>query len=86
MFEQAVIAEALTAAVQSPQVSAITTRQEETGLWGGNFLAYQPSEKEGIEEIGTVAQYRRLLQLGVPTATRPFRVADRVLFRSLSRH
>ena len=85
MFEQAVVTEALTAAVQSPQVSAITTRQEETGLWGGNFLAYQPSEKDGTEEIGTVAQYRRLLQLGVPTATRPFRVADRVLFRALSR-
>lgn len=32
-----------------------------------------------------MAQYRRLLQLGVPTTTRPFRLADRVLFRTLSR-
>jgi hypothetical protein len=71
--------------VTSPQVSAVTTRQQETGLWGDNFLAFQPSEREGIEEVGTVAQYRRLIQLGLPTTTRPFRVADRVLFRTLSR-
>jgi hypothetical protein len=32
-----------------------------------------------------VAQYRRLVQLGVPRSTRPFRLADRTLFRTLSR-
>ncbi len=71
--------------MHSGQVSAITTRQEDTGLWGDNFLAYQASEKDGTEEVGTVEQYRRLIELGVPTTTRPFRQADRVMFRALSR-
>lgn len=77
--------EALRQLVLSPEVSAITTRQADNGLWGGNFLAFQPSERDDIEEVGTVAQYRRLVQLGVPNTTRPFRLADRVLFRTLSR-
>lgn len=38
-----------------------------------------------IKEIGTVPQYRYLLQLGWPGGTRVFRLADRVLFRLLSR-
>jgi len=83
--DQAVLQEALKNLVLSPQVSAVTTRQQDTGMWGDNFLAFQPSERDRIEEPGTVAQYRRLLQLGVPTTTRPFRLADRLLFRVLSR-
>ena len=71
--------------VLSEQVSAVTTRQQETGLWGANYLAYTPSEKEGTLEVGTVAQYRRCCSFGVPTTTRPFRLADRLLFRTLSR-
>ena len=71
--------------VLSEPVSAVTTRQQETGLWGANFLAYGPSPRDNVEEPGTVAQYRRLIQLGVPRTTRPFRLADRVLFRTLSR-
>ncbi len=76
---------ALTELIQSPPVSAITTRQQETGLWGENFLAFEPNPNRNIEEVGTVAQYRRLVQLGVPNTTRPFRLADRVLFRVFSR-
>jgi hypothetical protein len=83
--DQATLQQALRDLIVSPQVSAVTTRQQDTGLWGDNFLAFQPSERDRIEEVGTVAQYRRLLQLGVPTSTRPFRLADRVLFRALSR-
>jgi hypothetical protein len=79
------LSEALRVLVLSPEVSAVTTRQADDGLWGGNFLAFQPSERDGIEEVGTVAQYRRLVQLGVPNTTRPFRLADRALFRTLSR-
>jgi hypothetical protein len=71
--------------VLSPEVSAVTTRQADDGLWGDNFLAFQPSERDEITEPGTVAQYRRLVQLGVPNTTRPFRLADRMLFRTLSR-
>lgn len=77
--------ESLTDLVQSEQVSAITTRQQETGLWGENFLAYEPNPKIEVEEVGTVAQYRRLVQLGVPNTTRPFRMAERALFRVFSR-
>jgi len=79
------IVEAIKSVVMSPQVSEVTTRQQTTGLWGGSFLAWQTSTRDNTEEPGTVAQYRRLLELGVPTSTRPFRLADRVLFRTLSR-
>ncbi len=79
------LAEALRVLILSPEVSAVTTRQADNGLWGANYLAFQPSERDNIEEVGTVAQYRRLVQLGVPNTTRPFRLADRMLFRTLSR-
>jgi len=84
-FDIAALTEALRVLVLSPDVSAITTRQADNGLWGDNFLAFQPSERDEIEEVGTVAQYRRLVQLGVPNTTRPYRLADRILFRTLSR-
>jgi hypothetical protein len=83
--DPAQLAEALRATVLSPAVSEITTRQRADGLWGSNFLAFQASQRDDVEEVGTVAQYRRLLQLGVPTTTRPFRLANKVLFRTLSR-
>lgn len=35
--------------------------------------------------VGTVSQYRYLLELGTPTDQRGFRLADRILFRLLSR-
>lgn len=79
------ISDALRALINSREVSDVTTCQATDGLWGDNFLAFQPSDRDGIEEVGSVAQYRRLVQLGVPTATRPFRLADRTFFRSLSR-
>lgn len=82
---QATLTDALRAAVLSPAVSAVTTRQQEDGMWGANFLAFHASTRDGTIEPGTIAQYRRLLQLGVPTSTRPFRLANRVLFRTLSR-
>ena len=84
-FDAETVSEALRVLVLSKEVSAVTTRQADDGVWGNNFLAFQPSERDEIEEPGTVAQYRRLVQLGVPTTTRPFRLADRVLFRTLSR-
>ncbi len=83
--DPATTAEAIRATVLSEAVSAVTTRQQENGLWGSNFLGFQASGRDNIDEPGTVAQYRRLLQLGVPTSTRPFRLADRLMFRTLSR-
>lgn len=64
---------------------AIIRKQKDTGLWGGNLLAPEPSKAFGWKERGTVYQYRRLLELGWPPDARPFRFADRFLFRLLSR-
>ncbi|HEV8357714.1 MAG TPA: hypothetical protein VGQ17_13255 [Gemmatimonadales bacterium] len=73
------------AVMHSKLVQAVVRKQKDTGTWGGNFLAMAPSAKEGIREIGTVPQYRRLLQLGYPRNGRPFKLGDRLLFRVLSR-
>jgi hypothetical protein len=64
---------------------AIARKQKDTGLWGGNLLGYGPSKAYGWKEVGTVFQYRRLLELGWPADQRPFKLADRLLFRLLSR-
>lgn len=64
---------------------AIVRKQKDTGLWGGNLLAPGPSKAMGWKETGTVYRYRRLLELGWPGDARPFRLADRFLFRLLSR-
>lgn len=64
---------------------AIARKQKDTGLWGGNLLGYGPSKVYGWKEAGTVFQYRRLLELGWPADHHVFRLADRFLFRLLSR-
>lgn len=56
-----------------------------TGLWGGNLLAPMASKAYGWSEVGTVYQYRRLLEIGWPPDEHPFRLADRFLFQILSR-
>lgn len=60
-------------------------KQKDTGIWGGNLLASAPSAAQGIKDVGTIPQYRRLLQLAWPLDGRPFKLADRVLFRLLTR-
>jgi hypothetical protein len=69
----------------SDAVVAIVSKQAPDGSWGGNLLGTKPAQREGLRDVGTVAQYRRLLQLGVPRSARPFKLADRLLFRVLSR-
>src|SRR5712692_7847767 len=64
---------------------ALVRKQKDTGLWGANLLAPAPSKAMGWKEVGTIFQYRRLLELGWPADSRPFRFADRFLFRLLSR-
>src|SRR5437879_2744336 len=64
---------------------AIARKQKDTGLWGANLLAPAPSKAMGWKEVGTIFQYRRLLELGWPPDARAFRFADRFLFRLLSR-
>ncbi len=49
------------------------------------MLALAASAKDGIKDIGTVPQHRRLLQLGLSRSARPFKLSERILFRLLSR-
>ncbi|MGH9818243.1 MAG: hypothetical protein ACRD6I_19430, partial [Candidatus Acidiferrales bacterium] len=64
---------------------AIVRKQRDTGLWGTNLLAPTAAKAMGWKEAGTVFYYRRVLELGWPGDQRPFRFADRFLFRLLSR-
>jgi hypothetical protein len=80
-----VIAAAHLAVVESKTALAVVKKQRDTGVWGGNLLGLAPSAAQGIKDVGTIPQYRRLLQLEWPRASRPFKLADRVLFRLLSR-
>lgn len=63
----------------------ILRSQTQDGAWGGNLLALAPAAREGIKAVGTIAEYRRLIQMGYPRDGRPFKLADRLLFRVLSR-
>ncbi len=76
---------ALVAVEGSKAVQAVAKKQKDVGTWGGNLLGITPSAAQGIKDIGTVPQYRRLLQLGLPPSSRPFKLTDRLLFRLLSR-
>ena len=69
----------------SKATQAVIKKQKDTGTWGGNLLGVAPAAAQGIKDVGTIPQYRRLLQLGLPTAARPYKLADRLLFRLLSR-
>lgn len=64
---------------------AVVKKQKDTGVWGQNLLGLAASAKDAIKDVGTIPQYRRLLQLAWPRDSRPFKLADRVLFRLLSR-
>lgn len=73
------------AVTESKAGLAVVKKQKDVGTWGGNLLGLAPSAAAGIKDVGTVPNYRRLLQLEWPRAGRPFKLADRVLFRLLSR-
>lgn len=64
---------------------AIARRQKETGVWAGSLFAPAANRALGWKEPGTVFQYLRLLEFGWSLEQRPFRLADRLLFRLLSR-
>jgi hypothetical protein len=80
-----VIAAAHQAVVDSKTALAVVKKQKDNGVWGGNLLGLAASAAQGIKDVGTIPQYRRLLQLEWPRAGRPFKLADRVLFRLLRR-
>jgi len=64
---------------------AIARKQRDTGLWATNLLAPGANKTSGWSEAGTVTQYRHLLEMGWSADHRVFRIADRFLFRLLSR-
>jgi len=78
--------DSLAAAIGDSKVAqAIFKKQKDTGVWGGNLLALAASANDGLKDVGTVPQHRRLIQLGVPRAVRAFKLSERLLFRLLSR-
>jgi hypothetical protein len=71
--------------LESKQVQQVIKRQRKSGLWGENILGLAANKTAGYKDVGTIAQYRRLIELGVPREDRVFRLTDRFLFRILSR-
>jgi hypothetical protein len=80
-----VIEAAQLSVTESKTALGVVKKQKDTGIWGGNLLGLATSAAQGVKDVGTIPQYRRLLQLEWPRAGRPFKLADRVLFRLLSR-
>lgn len=72
------------AVVESKAAEAVVKKQLGDGTWGGSLAGLSFGKVQG-REVGTVSQYRRLLQLGYPRDARPVRIAERVFFRVLSR-
>jgi hypothetical protein len=66
-------------------VTQIARKQKSNGTWGDNILGVEPATWRVGADIGTVSRYRRLVEFGLPGDSRPLRLADRVLFRLLSR-
>lgn len=54
-------------------------------MWGANILGLAASKAQGLNDVGTVARYRHLVELGYPQGERPYRLAERVFHRLLSR-
>jgi hypothetical protein len=83
--DPAAIDAARQAVVASKPAAAVVKKQKDTGVWAGNLLGLAASKATGVKDVGTIPQYRRLLQMGYPLTGRPFKLADRLLFRLLSR-
>jgi hypothetical protein len=69
----------------SKAVQSVIKKQKDNGTWGGNLLGVTPSAALGIKDVGTIPQYRRLIQLGLTSSNRAYKLADRLLYRLLSR-
>jgi hypothetical protein len=65
--------------------AAIVRKQRPTGIWSSNMLGLAPSASKGIKDVGTISQYRRLIQLGWSKDDRPLKLTSRTLFRLLAR-
>lgn len=71
--------------LDAKSTQALLKKQKDNGIWGGNLLGLAASVKDGIKDVGTIPQHRRLVQIGVPRSARAFKLSERVLFRLLSR-
>jgi hypothetical protein len=68
-----------------PAVRHIVKKQKDTGIWGANLLGIAPNKTTGIKDVGTVPQFRRLVEMGLARESRPQKLAARLLFRLISR-
>ncbi len=66
-------------------VNQILKKQKRNGTWGDNILGIDPARWRVLDNVGTVSQYRRLIELGVPREEFAYRAAERVFFKLLSR-
>lgn len=66
-------------------VVQIIKKQKPNGTWGDSILGVDPVKWKILDGVGTVFQYRRLLEMGVPVTDRALRLADRQFYRLLSR-
>jgi hypothetical protein len=73
------------AILESKTALLVVKKQKDNGVWGNNLLGLAVSAAQGVKDVGTIPQYRRLLQLEWPRSSRPFKLADRILYRLLSR-
>jgi hypothetical protein len=78
------VAAARQAVAESKAAEAVVKKQLPNGTWGDSLAGLSFGKVQG-RELGTVSQYRRLLQLGYPRDARPVRLAERLLYRVLSR-
>jgi hypothetical protein len=69
----------------SKAAQAVIKKQRDTGIWATNLLGVVPSAASGVKDVGTIPSYRRLVQLGLPSTARAYKLSDRVLYRLLSR-
>jgi hypothetical protein len=60
-------------------------KQKKTGAWGDGMLGNGVFRSPTAKDVGTIAEYRFLVDLGVPLDDRSMRMAERIFFRLLSR-
>src|SRR6185295_15932139 len=66
-------------------VSLTFKKQKKTGTWGDGILGLGVMRSPASKDVGTIAQYRYLMEMGVPLDERAVRLAERLFFRLLSR-
>ncbi len=71
--------------LQYKGVTEVIRKQRGNGVWASNILGLGPSKSLGIKDIGTVSQYRRLLELGIPATNSALQLTNRLFYRLLSR-